>query len=118
MATRIFDRETLLDLTVNFIPLGIMAFFIVAFAVFNPFGFDPLASGLQFALIVAPLVLLAVLTYISGHAIAGAEKTGTVYLPGQATVTGAKPLHEHEHETETGEAPEIEGGDETDETSA
>ena len=43
MATRIFDRETLLDLVVNAVPLFIMGFFIIAFVLFSPFGFDPLA---------------------------------------------------------------------------
>lgn len=95
MATRIFDRETILDLTVNIVPLFIILFFVVGFAVVNPFGFDPMASGIQFALLVAPFVLLAVLTYISGKAIAGAEKRHDVYIPGQATVTGEQPL-EHD----------------------
>jgi hypothetical protein len=94
--TEIFDRETLLDLVVNIIPLFIIFFFIVAFLLFNPFGVEPLASGIQFGLLVAPFVLLAILTYISGKAIAGSEKNFTVYLPGQATVTGAKPLHDKE----------------------
>ncbi|MEF8818551.1 MAG: DUF6684 family protein [Haloferacaceae archaeon] len=111
MATRIFDRETLLDLVVNAVPLFIMAFFVVAFAVFAPFGFDPLASGLQFALVVAPFVLLLALTYFSAKAIAGAEKTGPVFLPGQTTPAEAKPLEE-EHGVDEGEAAT---GNETDE---
>ncbi len=102
MATRIFDRETLLDLVVNAVPLFIMAFFVVAFAVFAPFGFDPLASGLQFALVVAPFVLLLGLTYFSAKAIAGAEKTGPVFLPGQTTPAEAEPL-EQEHGGDEGE---------------
>jgi hypothetical protein len=109
MATETFDRETLLDLVVNVIPLFIILFFTVAFVLFNPFGFEPLASGIQFGLLVAPFVLLAILTYISGKAISGAEKRFTVYLPGQATVTGAKPLH-----GEGAADPELEAGDETD----
>lgn len=91
MAT-IFDRETLLDLVVNGVPLFIMLFFIVAFAVINPFGFDPLASGIQFALIVVPFVALAVLTYFSARAIAGDEATTDRLLPpGQATVPEVEP---------------------------
>jgi hypothetical protein len=104
--TEIFDRETVLDLVVNIIPLFIILFFIVAFVLFNPFGIDPLASGIQFGLLVAPFILLAILTYISGKAIAGSEKRFTVYLPGQATVTGAKPLHGSEESTD----PELEAG--------
>jgi hypothetical protein len=106
----IFDRETLLDLVVNIIPLFIIFFFIVAFLVFNPFGFETLPSGIQFGLLVAPFVLLAILTYISGKAIAGAEKNFTVYLPGQATVAGATPLHEKEEVGSGEQEPEL--GDE------
>jgi hypothetical protein len=107
MAARIFDRDTLLDLTVNIVPLVIIGFFVVAFALVNPWGVDPLASGIQFALLVAPFVLLAVLTYISGKAIAGDEKRSPVFLPGQATVRGAEPLHEDEGEGGDG----VVGGD-------
>jgi membrane protein implicated in regulation of membrane protease activity len=68
-----FDRETMLDLTVNVIPLGILVFFIVAFAVANPFGWDNLISGLQFAIVIVTFVLLVVLTYYAGKAIQEAE---------------------------------------------
>jgi hypothetical protein len=103
MATKIFDRETMLDLTVNFIPLFIILFFIVAFAVFNPFGFDSMATGIQYALLVAPFVFLAILTYISARAIAGDEKRSSdgVLPPGQAAVPGVEPLHHGEAESET-----------------
>jgi hypothetical protein len=97
MATKVFDRDTLLDLTVNFIPLFILFFFIVGYVVYTPFGIDSVASILQFTLLIAPFVLLAILTYISGKAIATAEKTSPMYLPGGATVDGAEPI-EDEHE--------------------
>jgi hypothetical protein len=109
MANRIFDKDTLLDLTVNIIPLFIILFFVVVFAVINPWGFDPLGSGLQYALLIAPFVALAVLTYLSGKAIAGAEKSGKVFLPGQANVAGAKTLEEREAEAEA-----LESGEEDD----
>jgi hypothetical protein len=118
--TEIFDRETILDLVVNIIPLFIIFFFIVAFLLFNPFGIEPLASGIQFGLLIAPFVLLAILTYISGKAIAGAEKSFTIYLPGQATVTGAEPLHDKEEvgsgeqHLELEDAESEAGDDETD----
>jgi len=112
MATRIFDRETLLDLTVNIVPLAIMAFFVVVFLVVNPWGVDPLASGIQFALLLAPFVLLAILTYISGKAIAGDEKRAPVYVPGQATIPGAKPIHgEGTAESAETEAEALEAGE-------
>jgi len=98
MANKIFDRDTLLDLTVNVVPLFIMAFFVVAFAVIAPFGIDPLASAVQFGLLAVPFVLLAILTYFAGRAVAGSEQSGDVYLPGQAGVRGAEPLEEEGHE--------------------
>lgn len=91
MANEVFDKETLLDLTVNFIPLGIIAFFILAFAVFTPWGFDPMASTLMFGIMGSMLVGLAALTYLSGKAIAGAEKTADVYSQGQAFLSTAEP---------------------------
>ncbi|WP_424019503.1 DUF6684 family protein [Halorientalis pallida] len=68
-----FDRETILDLTVNMIPLGILLFFIVAFGLVNPFGWNNVISSLQFGILIASFVLLAILTYYSGKAISKAE---------------------------------------------
>lgn len=68
-----FDRETLLDLTVNVIPLGILGFFILAFIVVNPFGWDPVISTIQFAIVGSMFCLLTILTYYAGKAIADAE---------------------------------------------
>jgi hypothetical protein len=103
MATRIFDRETMLDLTVNIIPLLIIAFFIVGFLLFTPESWRAMGTlgfAIQMGLLVAPFAALAVLTYISGKAIAGDEKRSPVYLPGQAGVPGAKPLEDHGESTE------------------
>lgn len=64
MSTSAFDRETLLDALVNFVPLAILAFFLVLFVVFDPWaGGSLLGRALQMGLIVAPFVLLAYLTY-------------------------------------------------------
>lgn len=73
---RIFDRETLLDLTVNFIPLGIILFFIVLFAVFDPFDQDLVATVISQGLLVIPFAALAVLTYFAGKVITEAERYG------------------------------------------
>jgi len=73
MSPTTFDRETLLDLMVNVIPLGILVFFIAAYAVVNPFGWDPIVSTLQFGIIVVTALLLVILTYYAGKAIAEAE---------------------------------------------
>ncbi len=95
MEAEIFDKETILDLMVNFIPLGIIFFFIAAFVLYDPWGFDPRFSGLMLAIMGSMFVALAVLTYVSGKAIAGDEKRATVYPQGQAGLEGAQPIHEH-----------------------
>lgn len=95
MAVKIFDRETLLDLIVNGVPLFIVLFFVLLFAVFNPFGVDPLASGLQFAILLASFGGLAVLTYLSAKAISGSEKRQAVYPPGQTDVPETDELDDH-----------------------
>ncbi|WP_255150416.1 DUF6684 family protein [Halorarius halobius] len=74
MASRTFDRETLLDLTVNMIPLGIMLFFIGVFVLYNPFGTDPVATALQLTIVGVTFLALLVLTYYSGKAISEAEE--------------------------------------------
>ena len=67
-----FERETLLDLTVNVIPLGIIFFFVVAFGVVPAFGVDPVMTAVQYSLLLVPFFGLAVLTYFAGKAIEGA----------------------------------------------
>lgn len=105
MAAKIFDKETILDLTVNIVPLGIIAGFIVLFAVYDPFGYDTLGTPIMYGLLLFPFIGLAVLTYISGKAIAGDEKRSEVYLAGSATVPGAETLEEYEERAEL-EEPE------------
>jgi len=97
MSPKVFDRDTMLDLTVNFIPLFILLFFLVGYSVYNPFTLGSTERILQYVLLGAPFVLLAILTYLSGKAIASTEKTSPVYMPGAATVDGAEPI-EDEHE--------------------
>lgn len=74
MSSSVFDRETILDLTVNFVPLGIILFFIGAFALVNPFGFDPTYSAIQFAILGVMFASLTYLTYYSGKLIASDER--------------------------------------------
>jgi len=73
MSSRTFDRETLLDLVVNAIPLAMMAFFIVLFAAFNPFGANLANQAIQFSIVIITFGALFVLTYYSGRAISNAE---------------------------------------------
>lgn len=96
MEPTVFDKETLLDLVVNGVPLAILLVFIGLFLVFPAFGFGGLLSALQFAIVVLSFVALVILSYLTGKAVSTAEKTGPVYVPGQANVEGSKPLHERE----------------------
>ena len=81
MSDRIFDRETLLDLTVNVIPLGILLFFVGAYAFIGSFPDDPVIVLIQMSIIVLTGVALSVLTYFSGKAISGAENEMDDYIP-------------------------------------
>ena len=73
MSSRTFDRETLLDLIVNAIPLVMMAFFIGVFVLYNPFGTDLANQAIQLSIVVITFGALLVLTYFSGRAISKAE---------------------------------------------
>lgn len=117
MAAKIFDKETILDLTVNIIPLGIIAFFVVLFAVFDPFGFDFLASSIMYGLLIVPFIALAILTYISGKAIAGDEKRSEVFLAGQATVPGSQTLEEYEEQADLSDEERAQLTDDTEDNS-
>jgi hypothetical protein len=68
-----FERETLLDLTVNVIPMGIILFFVVGFGAVPAFGVDPVLTTVQYSLLLVPLVALAVLTYYAGKAVEADE---------------------------------------------
>lgn len=71
--TKTFDRETLLDLVVNAIPLGIILFFVLVFALVDPFGSSPVATAIQFSILIVTGIALLVLTYVSGKAVSEAE---------------------------------------------
>lgn len=68
------DIETLLDVTVNLIPMGILLFFVVLYTVFRPWEWNLGIFVLMHFLTVFPFLLLALLTYVSARAIAGAEE--------------------------------------------
>lgn len=86
---KIFDRETLLDLTVNAIPLGMLLFFVVLFLVFRPFESAPVVVVLQFSIVLVTFGALLALTYYAGRTVSLAEKQmeaeGT---PGQGETEG------------------------------
>lgn len=62
---RSLDRHTLVDLTVNLVPVVIMGLFGVLFVVFSPWGRVGLASLIQFGLLV---VMVGALLYVSAKA--------------------------------------------------
>ena len=103
MAT-IFDRDTLLDLTVNVIPLGIILFFAVGYLIFNPFGnLDFFGKLIMIGLHAVPFLGLLLLTYVSGKVIAGDEERSEVYFQGQAAVEDAPTREEAEADLYTDE---------------
>ncbi|WP_232701317.1 DUF6684 family protein [Halobacterium wangiae] len=74
MNSSVFDKDTLLDLTVNIVPLFILAFFIVGYLVVNPWGFDnPLLVVVSHGLMLFTFLALAVLTYVAAVKIEGGE---------------------------------------------
>jgi hypothetical protein len=74
MAEKTFDRETLLDLTVNAIPLGMILFFVVLFLVISPYQSAPVVTAIQFSILGSMFVALFLLTYYAGKAISTAEE--------------------------------------------
>ena len=120
MAPTVFDRETLLDLLVNVIPLGILAFFVALFVLDNSFGGNPIYTYLQFGIVVITFGLLVVLTYFSGRAIATDEERteGTIWgeLPPGGVPTGTEAAKEGlpSAEDETDAEGDAASADETD----
>jgi hypothetical protein len=70
-------EETWLDLTVNFVPIGILAVLDVMFWVYNPWGWDLWFVFWAHVLTFVPLVLLTLLTYVSGRVIQRDERAGS-----------------------------------------
>ncbi|USZ66950.1 cox cluster protein [Halorussus salilacus] len=67
MADSVFDRETMLDISVNIIPLVILAFFIALLVLTSPFEPNLFLEVVALLLHLIPLVLLALLTYVAAH---------------------------------------------------
>lgn len=62
-------HDTVLDLMVNIIPVGILIGMDLLFFIFNPFGWDLYYVGWMHFLTLFPLLLLLILTYVSGRVI-------------------------------------------------
>ncbi|MFQ3320206.1 MAG: hypothetical protein ACI8UR_001371 [Natronomonas sp.] len=108
MSDRTFDRETLLDLSVNAIPIGIIAFFVVAYLVIAPYPNDPAIMVIQMAIMLLTGIGLTILTYYSGKAISTAEDEG-VNLHAGYSKQDVETLEELEGEPEG----ELESGEES-----
>lgn len=63
MSESIWTKDTLLDISVNIIPLFILGFFVVAFIVFDPFGGPLLGKILQLAIVLTTAIGLIILTH-------------------------------------------------------
>jgi membrane protein implicated in regulation of membrane protease activity len=74
MSHYLLDRETLLDVTVNIIPLVIIALFFFLFIIFNQYIWEPLITFVSLGLLVVPFALLALVTYLAGWAIEQDER--------------------------------------------
>ena len=67
MANSVFDRETLLDISVNLIPLGMILFFIVLLLFGSTYEPNLFIEIIALGLHVVPFVSLAILTYVAAR---------------------------------------------------
>ncbi|WP_137286595.1 DUF6684 family protein [Halorussus salinisoli] len=67
MSHPVFNRETLLDISVNIIPLVILAFFIAVLLLTSPWPSSLFMTVIALGLHLIPLVLLALLTYVAAY---------------------------------------------------
>lgn len=74
MTEYLLDRETLLDVIVNIIPLVIIAFFFVLYIFSDDYIWQPFIIFISLVLLIVPFGLLALVTYASGWAIEQGEK--------------------------------------------
>lgn len=93
---RLLTRETLGDVLVNLVPLGVLAGFVAMFVVSSPYAKDPVYTTIQLSLVAIPAAILLVLTYYALKAVDAAEREA------EAAVS----TEESASEAETGEKPE------------
>lgn len=67
MTDSVFDREKILDISVNIIPMVIIAFFVVVSLAMSPYPSNLFIDAITIMLHVIPFVCLALLTYIAAH---------------------------------------------------
>lgn len=69
MAYRVFEKETLLDISVNIIPILILLVFIGMVLFTDPWQFEPSLEFFALVLHVVPVLGLSIVTYIAARAI-------------------------------------------------
>lgn len=74
MSKYLLDRETILDVSVNIIPLVIILIFIVLFVLVDPYAWEPLTVVVSLVLLVVPFGFLALVTYLAGWTIQREKK--------------------------------------------
>jgi hypothetical protein len=79
---RLLTRETLDDVLVNLVPLGVLATFVAVFLLSAPYPLDPLYVTVHVALIAIPALVLLVFTYYALRAVTEAERGGEGLPPG------------------------------------
>lgn len=95
---RLLTRETLGDVLVNLVPLGVLAGFVAMFVVLSPYAKDPVYTTIQLSLVAIPAAILLVLTYYALKAVDAAERDAETAAP-----TGEpEPAPETETEPEAG----------------
>ena len=67
MAYRVFERETLLDISVNIIPIAILIVFTAMVLFTDPWGFEITTEVIALGLHLIPIVSLALVTYIGAR---------------------------------------------------
>ncbi|RDI69681.1 DUF6684 family protein [Halopelagius longus] len=63
------DRETLLDIVVNIVPMGILLFFVVLFLLYMPWEENLFLTVVSHFLTIFPLLMLVLVTYVSARVI-------------------------------------------------
>ena len=63
----VFNRETLLDISVNIIPLIIILFFTLFLLLFSPWSGNLFIEIIALGLHLVPFVFLAILTYVAAY---------------------------------------------------
>jgi D-arabinose 1-dehydrogenase-like Zn-dependent alcohol dehydrogenase len=116
MSEKVFDRETLLDLTVNVIPFGILAIFFAAYVLFNPFEGGSVITAIQLAIVGVSGIGLMILTYYSGAAVSKAEMKSEAALEAEEAEQAELDADEAEAaELDDDEPAELDGDETADE---